>query len=136
MLQNTVPEVGSLMFMNEPLVLSFWFENVELGREESWAGSAGHFAGPSTGDRCRPRQLQSSARQMTTGFGPRRSRTLGKFSVKLWASPEGQHAGSSRGCISSGVLMRSLPAVNLRLRAVRARGEPAAWRGSLSLSVP
>lgn len=35
MLQNTVPQVTSLMFMNEPLVLYFWFEKAEIGQEAS-----------------------------------------------------------------------------------------------------
>lgn len=35
MLQNTVPQVASLMFMNELLVLCFWFQKVEIGREAS-----------------------------------------------------------------------------------------------------
>lgn len=35
MLQNAVPQVTSLMFINEPLVLYFRFEEVEIGQEAS-----------------------------------------------------------------------------------------------------
>lgn len=108
MLQNTVPQVGSLMFMNEPLVLSFWFENVELGQEASWAGSAGHSAGPRAAWKVAA-DLGSFRVQMTAAFGLRRSRTLAKYSVKLCAFTEGQHAGGLRGCVS-------FSTVNLRLR--------------------
>lgn len=108
MLQNTVPQVGSLMFMNEPLVLSFWFENVELGQEASWAGSAGHSAGPRAAWKVAA-DLGSFRVQMTAAFGLRRSRTLAKYSVKLCAFTEGQHAGGLRGCVSSST-------VNLQLR--------------------